>query len=250
MPRSQRKRSESGFYHVVTKGDGGQVIFESDADRLKYLNILETAANELEIEIHAYCLMSNHVHLLVRDGKDTLSDFMKQLDEDYARYFSWKTGHVGHVFNGRFWSEPIEVDKHYLATLRYIHANPEPANICRACDYPWSSYRAYEGFSSFVTTDFALQLLGGANGFEKLQQSGGSFAKPFGKSTLRGHLGVDELTRIASNLVGHEELNLIKSLKPAERRTYLETLSNAGFSEREIARITGIGQSSVHMTLQ
>lgn len=250
MPRTQRKRSESGFYHVVTKGDGSQIIFEDDADRVRYLKTLEMAADESGIVTHAYCLMSNHVHLLVHDERSELSAFMKKLDEDYARYFSKKSARVGHVFNGRFWSEPVETDEHYLAALRYIHSNPEPANICLARDYPWSSYRSYVADSSFVHTDFALQLLDGVQAFESFHFSGGSFAKPFKGSSLRGHLTVDELARVAVCLLGRDTLASIKTLKPKDRLPHLEALSNAGFTVSEIARVTGIGQASVHRMLK
>ena len=245
MPRTQRRRSDSGFYHTVIKGDGGQLLFENDRHRSFFLKLLEKSSASYDVAIHAYCLMGNHVHLLVKDKQAALSGFMKTLDETYAEYFAKQTGHVGHVLQGRFWSEPIECDRYYLATLRYIHANPEPAGICAARNYPWSSYQAYTGKESFVATEFALELLGGREAFEIFQSEGGRFARPFGASALRGHLTSDELARVAAGLIGEDVLRTLKCFNPQARYAYVQCLANAGFSESEIVRVTGLGRATV-----
>ena len=250
MPHTPRKKSETGFYHVVTKGDGGQIIFESDTDRRRFLELLEKAADEHAIEVHAYCLMSNHVHLLIQDKRDSMSAFMKQLSESYAMYYRKVTGRVGHVFQGRYWSEPVDTDEYFLAALRYIHANPEPAGICAARDYPWSSYSSYLGRKSFVQTKLALDLLGSPNAFEAFHLTGGSYATPFPKSALSRHLSYDELQRVAANLLGRDTLNSLKQMKPADREAYFELLAQSGFTDTQIARITGIGQASIHRSLR
>ncbi|MDO4532476.1 MAG: transposase [Coriobacteriia bacterium] len=249
MPHVQRIKSETGFYHVVIKGDGGQIIFESDADRLRFLEELAHGTQDYDIFIHAYCLMANHVHLLMQDPKESLSAFMKQLEERYAMYFRKVTGRVGHVFRGRFWSEPIDSDERFLATLRYIHANPEPPGMCRANEYRWSSYQAYMGAPSVATTKLALDILGSPEAFASFHENAGSFAKPFQQSKLCRHLSYDELTRIAVNLLGREEVNALKTMKPSQRQSQLESLAASGFTDTQIARITGIGQSSVNRAL-
>ena len=251
MPHSARKRSESGFYHVVTKGDGGQIIFEGDSDRRRYLSTLEEALGGFDIAIHAYCLMSNHVHLLLGDNveKPGVSEFMKHLNERYASYFNRRTGKVGHLFNGRFWSEPVENDEYFLAALRYIHANPEPAGICRARDYPWSSYGAYVGAKTFVSTDLALSLLGGAEEFEAFHRQAGLYVRPFKTSALANHLSADELANVALRLLGRETLNAMKRMQPKERRVHVRSLAGAGFTVAEIARVTGVGRQSIRKDL-
>ena len=250
MPRTVRKGSESGFYHIVTKGDGSQVIFEGERDRMRYLSMLQKAAIDYEVKIHAYCLMSNHVHLLIRDEKRAVSDFMKQLDEQYAMYFAHITARAGHVFQNRFWSEPIESEAHFLSTIRYIHANPEPAGICKLNEYPWSSYRAYLEGSSFVSTEMALALLGGFDGFIVFSASGGRFAKPFRDSSLTRHLSPDELVQIASIILGSEMLANLRALNPRSRQEPLKQLVEAGFTTKEISRVTGLGCSSIQYALQ
>ena len=257
MPRAKREKSETGFYHAVSKGDGGRVIFECDQNRSNYLKLLDQAVDEHDVRLHGYCLMGNHVHLLVQEQRDSLSDFMKQLNESYARYFAWFTGRVGHVFQGRFWSEPVDTDERLLATLRYIHANPEPAGICRCEDYPWSSYHAYIAASGgidvseppHVETGLVLSLLGGAEPFVEFSRSGGSRPRPFPESKLKGHLSVDELANVAISLLGRDAINGLPTMRPDERAAYLIRLSQAGFRCNEIARVTGVGQASVSRLL-
>ena len=250
MPHTPRKKSETGFYHVVAKGDGGQIIFESDADRQRYVAELKRSASDFAINVHAYCLMSNHVHLLLEDKTDNLSSFMKQLCESYAMYYRKVTGRVGHVFQGRFWSEPVNSDEYFLAALRYIHANPEVAGMCQTPDYPWSSYKSYLGDPGFVCTKLALELLGSTDAFKNLHNDAGNFALPFPKSTLTRHLSYDELQRTATNLIGRDMLNSLKQMKPQNRETYISLLSKSGFTDTQIARLTGIGQASIYRSLR
>ena len=249
MPHVQRIKSGTGFYHAVIKGDGGQIIFESDADRLRFLEELERATRDFGVSVHAYCLMANHVHLLIEDPKDNLSAFMKQLEERYAMYFRKITGRVGHVFRGRFWSEPIDTEERLLATIRYIHANPEPPGMCRASEYRWSSYQAYMGAPSVATTKLILGILGSPEAFASFHENAGSFAKPFPQSKLCRHLSYDELTHIAISLLGRDTLNALKMQKPLMRQPYLELLAAAGFTATQIARITGVGQASINRAL-
>ena len=250
MPHAKRTLSESGFYHIVTKGDGGQAIFRNNDDRRHYVDLLEQSALDNDIEVHAYCLMANHVHLLAKVDATVeagcLSAFMKQLDGRYATYFAKKTSRIGHVFQGRYWSEPVKDDACLLGALRYIHANPEPAGICRAQKYPWSSYQAYIGEPSFVQTSHALSLLGGKDQFARHSRNGGKYVKPFAESKLQRHLSHDELVRVACGIVGRQRLLQMKGAHPNIRRELLWRLSNAGFSEREIARLTGISRYTIH----
>ena len=254
MPHVSREKSESGFYHVVTKGDGGQIIFEDERDRAHIEAHIKATLADCHVKLHAYCLMANHVHFLLQDEQGELSAFMKAINENHAMYIAKKIGRVGHVFQGRFWSEPVVTDEHFLAALRYIHANPEPAGICSAADYRWSSYSAYRDADDekalFVTTDFALSMLGGRADFEAFQQPGGRFARPFAGSRLMGHLSADELARVALDLLGRETLYGMRSLKPAERSPHLRKMAEAGFTASEIARLTGLGQPSVYKLLK
>ena len=249
MVRTARRYGETGFYHVVTKGDGGQVIFENDRDRRFYLQTLEKCIAEHEVKLHAYCLMSNHVHLLVECEPEALSAFMKQLDETYAMRFRFVSQRKGHVFDGRFWSEPIENDAYFLSCLCYIHANPEHAGIYPASKYPWSSYSDYVGRPGFVHTETALEMIGGREAFKRFSEEGCRQAVPFAKSKLAGHLQPDEAIRVAEAAIGRDVLTGIRTMGVVERRGYIKTLVQSGLTEREIARVTGLGKTTVHRAI-
>lgn len=140
MGRKKREISNSGFYHVMTRGNHKETIFHSDADRNKYLSILENFSSD-QFQIHCYCLMPNHVHLLV--FSENLSTFMKNISQSYATWFNWKYKLIGHLFQGRFLSEIIESDQYYLNCLRYIIRNPIKAQIHDTFDYQWNSFKNY-----------------------------------------------------------------------------------------------------------
>lgn len=245
MPHSARKKSETGFYHVVVKGSGDQIIFENDADRIRFINEMAQSSKDHAVEIHVYCLMSNHAHFLVNDPARNISTFMKQINERYAMYYAYRTGRSGHVFQARYWSEPIACDAHFLSVLRYIHENPEAAGICRAKDYKWSSYQAYLLGSPFVRTDLALDLLNGPEGFEAFHERRASCVRPFPNSTLINHLTYDELVRVAENVIGRDTLIGLKKLKLVARSEAIAKLLSAGFTESQIMRLSGVGRWAV-----
>lgn len=160
MPRTARVKSESGYMHLITRGNGKQVIFVNRDDYLVYLALLKKYSQETGIAVCAYCLMGNHVHLLIRDQKDSVSLFMQKLNGSYSGFFNEKYERCGHLFQDRFMSEPIEEDEYLLRVFRYILNNPQKAGICSAADYEWSSYRFYENDASFVNTSDIADILG------------------------------------------------------------------------------------------
>ena len=118
MPHQARRISESGYYHIVPKGINGQDIFERDADRQLYLTLLAKAAKEAGVVILAYCLMSNHVHIVLNDPQRHMSDFVKYVHERYGTKYCRQYGREGGVFGKKFWSEPIEKDSYLLCAVR------------------------------------------------------------------------------------------------------------------------------------
>ena len=107
MARRPRAHAESGFYHVILKGSGSQIIFEDDSDRRSFLSYLDTYRRAFDVRIIAWCLMSNHVHLIISDEADALSDFMHSLTSAYACKFNRRHQRTGPLFNGRFHSVAI-----------------------------------------------------------------------------------------------------------------------------------------------
>ena len=251
VTRVAREVSESGFYHVVFRGNGRQELFLSEADRIVMVKLLERTSRKEGVRIVAWCLMGNHVHLLVRDESSRLSAFMHCLLTGYARYFNQKNGHVGHVFQERFSSFPINDDAYLLATLRYIHQNPERAGICRAETYRWSSFGEYVGREDvrcppITDTEEMLDLLGGASGFTNLCAT-----TPRPGVGVRCHeagMSDEEARVLAASILwdaGLGTLGEVKALAAGERGRALRLLLEGGFSIRQVERLTGVGRGVI-----
>ena len=242
MPRAARARSESGFYHVVAKGNGGQNLFEDASDYRAFLELVSAAAEKCGMSVHAYCLMSNHVHLLLEDQGGRLSDFMKSLATGYAIRFNAKTGHIGHVFQQRFKSQPVEDEAHLLQAVRYIHNNPAKAGMCSADEYPWSSYHEYaSGIQGIATVTLALGMCGGREGFRAFQAEGGDDYR-FGQ---RSRVTDAEAREVAQRILGDIAPGDVKAMERPRRNALLFDLKDAGLSVRQIERLTGIGRGTI-----
>lgn len=124
-----RRRSDSGFYHVMLRGNAKQIIFEDDDDRRRFLALLGSSIQGTSISIVAWCLMDNHVHLVLRDPKDEVSVVLHDLAMSYALHSNRKRHRTGHVFEGRFKSLPIDTDEYLLQVVRYVINNPVAAGI-------------------------------------------------------------------------------------------------------------------------
>jgi len=126
------------------RGNSGRDIFLDDEDRKRFLYILTNKKKDNEFILYAYCLMSNHLHLILKENKDNISHIMKRINTTYAIYFNKKYQQSGHLFQDRFKSEVIKDEPYLLAVIRYIHNNPLKARLVKLPeDYKWSSYSEY-----------------------------------------------------------------------------------------------------------
>lgn len=168
MARPLRIEFSGALYHVTARGNAQEDIYYTDAERLKYLSLLDNTCTRYDWYCHAYCLMSNHYHLLIETNTATLSKGMKYLNGTYTQYFNRENKRVGHVFQGRYKAILVEKDSYLLELARYIVLNPVRARMVRSArDWPWSSYRATAGFAKAelcLTTDWIL------SGFGKTQK--------------------------------------------------------------------------------
>lgn len=251
MARTARQKSESGIYHVMLRGCGKQCLFEDDANRIKFLEILSSNTEKYRVSVLAWCLMDNHIHLVLSDRQDDLSPCLKAIAGHYAMYFNSRTAHVGHVFQDRFKSKPIETDGYLLQAVRYVHRNPEKAGIAAAEDYPWSSYAEYLslGSSEIHVTDTSpvLGMMGGTDAFAKFHSEAvKADSYRFGN---RQRLNDQEAQELALKSLGGEVLNSIKTLSKSQRAEPLRALYSIGLSVRQIERVTGIGRWSIERAL-
>jgi len=164
MSRYARKQSRSGVHHIMLRGNERKDIFYDDEDRFRFLDTLNKMKEDGNYHIYAYCLMSNHVHLLMRERKDSIQRSMKRICVSYVYYFNNKYQRIGHLFQDRFRSEAVEEESYILAAARYIHNNPVKAGIVKKTeDFKWSSYKEYiskiEYKQGLVERGFLLSLL-------------------------------------------------------------------------------------------
>ena len=144
MPRSPRKISSTGRYHVVLRGNNQFQIFFDEEDYQKFYALLVRYKKECGYKCHAWCMMPNHIHLLIEINEYTLSQIMQRLTTAFVIWYNRKYHRVGHVFEGRFFSEPIESDEYFFKAFRYINMNPVKGGICsKPEEFQHSSYNTY-----------------------------------------------------------------------------------------------------------
>jgi REP element-mobilizing transposase RayT len=145
MPRLTRQWVPEGYYHVTLRGNNRQRIFLDDLDSQHYLLTLRRHRDEVPFRLLAYALMPNHAHLVIKTSpKASFSTAMQRISAGYTRYFNERHGRVGHLYQGRFYSNLVAQESYLLEVTRYVHLNPVRAGLCRApADYTWSSYPMY-----------------------------------------------------------------------------------------------------------
>jgi len=144
----QRLIMNNASYHIMVRGNQKQITFIEEKDFAKYLDLLRHYKREYGFKLYGYCLMPNHVHLIleVEDGID-LSKIMQGLNQAYTLWFNKKYEKVGHLWQGRYKSMVIQKNKYMLDCLEYVELNPIRANISKSpFDYPWSSWKARLGY--------------------------------------------------------------------------------------------------------
>lgn len=143
MSRPLRVFSHSKIYHIILKGLDSQTIFFDDQDRKFFLNQVFSTKKEFNYEIFAYCLMSNHVHMVIKCEDEFLSKSIQSLLVRYVSYFNKKYNRTGSLVQNRFNSRNVETEKYFIEVCKYVHRNPEKAGIALTQNYKWSSYQEY-----------------------------------------------------------------------------------------------------------
>ena len=258
MPRRSRELSTTGIYHIMLRGNERKKILVDDEDKKCFLEYLKSKRNDMGFSIYSYCFMDNHLHLLIDTKGQELSVIMKGVATRYAYYYNEKHQRVGHVFQDRFKSEPVEGDRYLLSVVRYIHNNPIKAQIVeKAEDYKWSSYRTYlkqyPSEEELVDTPFILDII--TNDRKKAIEEFKRFSTEPDEAMFLDYEKEGEIRTIGE---GQEYLKAyLKTIKPAikiedvkkdlqlrkEVIAYLR--ANTKLSQRKIAEILGIDKSIV-----
>lgn len=251
MPRKPRILSSTGIYHIILRSVNQHIIFEEDSDYQKFLFILSDCKKKYDIDIYAYCLMDNHIHLLLNIPSDQLSSFFQSLGAKFVRWYNNKYVRSGHLFQERFHSSVIESERAFLSALIYIHNNPVKANMCRyASEYRWSSISAYyDAKNPLVNVSFAYNIAGSKD----------SLLHFFAKETDSPENPLFENDHRDTNhfLTDEKALNIFKSvthllspsdvvnLEKVKRNEYVRMLKKEGLTIKQLARVMDISTTTV-----
>ncbi|MHB1454887.1 MAG: transposase [Saccharofermentanales bacterium] len=244
MPRKGRKKSSSGCYHIIVRGINKQCIFEDDQDKRYYLHKLLVYKEVSECEIYAYCLMSNHVHILLKEGKEDIGVTLKRIGTSYASWYNWKYDRTGHLFQDRYRSEAVETDQYFLAAMRYIHQNPTKAGITSNIkNYMWSSYKEYVSVPVICKTDFALSMFS-LNKYEAIMRWQNFVDENTNDECLEHNDGVrlsdNDAVELITSLACIKRPSEIQICEKQERDKLIKDLKKLGVSKNQLVRLTGI----------
>jgi REP element-mobilizing transposase RayT len=250
MARKAREKSESGIYHIMLRGINRQNIFEDDEDKERFIERIKYYKTISEYKVYGYCLMDNHVHLLIKEEKESISNAIKRISSSYVHWYNNKYERCGHLFQERYKSEVVENDEYFLTVLRYIHQNPIKAEkIENIVDYKWSSYKEYIGQGTIIDTDFALRMLS-----EDRKKSIEEFEKYSKEKNNDECLEYKEKKKITDNEVrenlrkmGIKNISELQKLEKDKRNEIIRRIKGQeGVTIRQISRITGISKSVIH----
>jgi len=240
MPRESRKKSDSGVYHIMLRGINRQQIFEDDADYRRFLEKLAKYREECGYSLYGYCLMPNHVHLVLREGKQPLETIMRRIGASFVYWYNAKYARVGHLFQDRFKSEPVGSDAYLLTVIRYVHWNPVKAGLCSALEaYPYSSYARYFESQDLIDSSVIAGLMGPEE-FKSFHSTPGKEVCLDIRESEEQHVTDEQAVALMKRLTGCENASEYQALTAEKRDKGLGELLKRGVSIRQASRITGI----------
>ncbi len=251
MPRRPRIISSTGIYHIILRSVNQHIIFEDDSDYQKFLFILSDCKEKYDVDIYAYCLMDNHIHILMNAPPNILSSFFQSLGTRFVRWYNSKYSRSGHLFQDRFHSRAVDSQEYFLTTLVYIHNNPVKALICRIpSDYRWSSYNAYYGEKNqLVNVSFANDIAGSKENLKRFFTAENEAMEGELYSEIRfegNHFLTDDKAIHVFKLVTQlSSLAEVVNLARPKRDAYITILKNNGLTIKQISRIMDVSSSTV-----
>ncbi|MCR5431816.1 MAG: transposase [Lachnospiraceae bacterium] len=246
MPRKSRIISMTGIYHIILRSVNQHIIFEEDPDYQKFLFILSDCKKKYNIDIYAYCLMDNHIHLLLHSSPEELPSFFQSFGARFVLWYNKKYMRTGHLFQERFHSEAVESKEYFLTAFNYIHNNPVKANICRfPSDYRYSSYNAYFGEKNpLVDVSFAYEIAGSKYSLQyyiahedySIEIPGFEGAPP----RLKRYISDEKAIEMFRSLTNMSSISTVSDLTVKQRNIYVRALKKKGLTFKQVARVFDI----------
>lgn len=252
MARQARLQSPTDYYHIMMRGNNKEKIFAPDHLKKYFLDCLVEQNEEGLLEIAAYCIMENHVHIVLKSDFSNLAKALKTINTKYAMKFNFQNDRVGHVFQGRYKSENIANEVYLLNVIRYVHNNPIKAKLVKEIfSYKWSSYNEYiikNHVISYNQKDFVIKCYQNIDSLiefhkeidnneyldtkEEMEEHRMFLAQKIISNYFKDN-GINEVSEIAKNQYHIEQLIQI-------------LLTNSRLSQRQIAKLLEISHSWVY----
>jgi len=237
----------------VMRGINRQDIFYDEDDYQRFMGTLERLKTD-KFEVYGYCLMSNHVHLLIHEKSEEIPQIMKRIGTSYAWWYNRKYQRTGHVFQGRYGSECVEDDKYLLTVIRYIHKNPVKAGmISEPEDYRWSSIQAYYGEhedptgltdTSFILGIFAKERTGAIRRFQEYMKM--EIHETCMDDEIKPRKTDGEVKAEIEAMLNGKPVTTLQLMEKQKRNEILRRSKVIeGVTQRQIARVTGLNQNIV-----
>ncbi len=224
----------------MLRGINKQRIFEDDEDYRRFLEILVKYRVECGYSLYGYCMMPNHVHLVLREGKQPLETIMRRIGASFVYWYNAKYTRTGHLFQDRFKSEAIESDAYLLTVIRYVHWNPVKAGLCAAPEaYPYSSYSRYFESEGIIDSALIAGMIG-AEEFKKFQSTPGKEECLDDRENIKRNVTDERAIELMRKITGCQNASEYQSLTAEQRDEGLRELLRHGVSIRQASRITGV----------
>lgn len=251
MPRKSRKEISSKFLHIMVQGLNKEFIFNSEIDINKYLKFISEGTKEFNVKIVAYCIMNNHVHLLIFTEDITeISKFMRKINTKYGIYYNNIHDRCGYVFRNRYRAEEIYTRAHLLSCINYIHNNPVKAEMCKQkSEYKYSSYNDYLYKKRFINDELIKDCFTNYEiNYETILENDYEAFKFI--EYKDNNQSVKE--NIIKNFLEKENMNLeqLKDNQNSLKNLILELYIHYNFSQKEIGEELGINNVKINRIIR
>ena len=223
----------------MLRGINKQQIFFDEQDCKKFIKTLIDCKKISGFKLYAYCLMPNHIHLLLKAENEDLSVIMKRIGCRFVYWYNAKYQRVGHLFQDRFKSEPVEDDEYFLCALRYIHLNPVEAGISNKCsDYKFSSYNWYFENGTLIDKDFTLSLIN-INEFKRFHSLTEEKYAFLDIKDNKPTITEEQATNLINEMIESCKCDF-QDLEKTEQKAIVKKLKSQGISIRQISKLLNV----------
>ena len=252
MPRVARRKSQSHIYHVMLRGINRQQIFLDQEDNRCLIGLLKRFKESCGYHLYAYCLMGNHVHLLIQEGESaSIGEIIQHIGSAYVYWYNIKYERSGHLFQDRFRSEPVENETYLLTVFRYILMNPVKAGLCTSVEqYPYSSAGEYlNGTKGITDTALLKSMMSDEVMREYIYQANEDKCIEM-IETIRKRVSDETAEQMILRELGGIHPIVGKANERQTLNNAIKKLLQDGVSIRQLSRLTGISKKIIENALK